>query len=71
MPHPKNGKKQLDLQMWNFMSNLLKNKIDKNKYSRSLLDTENCCCGNHQPYNFFRFFPISGHLQTTEENQNW
>ena len=53
MPHPKNGKKQLDLQMWNFMSNLLKNKIIKIKYSRRLLDPENCCCGNHQPQNFF------------------
>ena len=41
--------------------------IKKIEYSRSLSDSENYWCGHQQPYNFF---PISEHLQITQENQN-
>ena len=41
--------------------------IKKIQYSRSLSDSENYWCRHQQPYNFF---PISEHLQITQENQN-
>ena len=57
MPHPRDGKNQLDFQMYSFMLNLLKIDLLKNmKYSRSLLDPENYKCGHEQPHNFFSAF---------------
>ena len=50
------------------MLNYLKN-IHFNQISRSSLDPENSRC-RQQPYNFFSFLQISGHLQTTQENKN-
>ena len=41
--------------------------IKKIEYSRNLSDPENYWCGHQQPYNFF---PIFGHFQITQENQN-
>ena len=60
---------QLDFQInkisWIFWKK--KKIIEKIEYSRSLSDPENYWCGHQQPYNFF---PISEHLQITQENQN-
>ena len=49
---------------------LFQKKIIKITYCRSSLDPENSPCGHQQPYNFFWFLSISGHLQTTQEKQN-
>ena len=66
---PKGCKKNLDFQMQNFMLNLLKKKSFKNiKYCKSSPDPEYSQCGYHLIS--FRFFPISGHFRTTQENQN-
>ena len=48
---------------WIFWKKIIK----KIEYSRNLSDPENYWCGHQQPYNFF---PIFGHFQITQENQN-
>ena len=71
MPHPKDGKNQLDSQTENFTLNLLRKKfINKIKYSRSPPDPDfvGVTISSHVIY--FQFFPFSRHLWTTQENQD-
>ena len=58
----------LDVQILNFMLNLLRKIVKKIEYSKSLLDSENYWCGHQQSYNFFLI--ISGHFRITQESQN-
>ena len=66
VPHPKDGKSQLNFQIRTLCWIFWKKVIKKIEYSRSLWDSENYWWDHQQSCNFF---PISRHFPITQENE--
>ena len=71
MPHPNNGKNQLDIQKQNFKLNFSRKIHKQFLETHQTLKILDVAISSHLIFFFFLVLLISGHFQTTQENQNW